>query len=397
MSRSFRGISQLTMTLLVSLFLLAGCGNTNDATNSSETSSESNQAKVENKRDTTPAKDPDVKEISRHPSNLPETPRYTLYDDGEYQDPAEGSEPITKEVHFDIEEVNAEIMDGTTREFWTFDGKIPGPMIRAKVGDKIDFYLHNPEENSFPHNVDFHAVTGPGGGSEALDAVSGDSSHLRAKLLQPGIYVYHCAFPPIPNHIEHGMYGLIVVEPEGGLDEVDHEYYMVQNEFYTELGGDQTAASTKDEGHISTSAKYGLLEEPTYVVFNGRPGSITGERALGKYDEPIQRGDDARFFVGNIGPNLISSFHVIGEIFDKVYVEGSFDMVNENVQSTAIPVGGAAGVEMTFEAPGHYIPVDHAIYRTQKGAKGIIQVEGDPNREVYDPISKSGVRGESVY
>lgn len=397
MRRSRRSVPTVLVAVLVSLMFLAGCGATNNGSSANEATAESEQARVENQRDTTPAKEPDVEEISRHPTNLPETPRYTLFEDGEYRNPVKGSEPITKEVHFDIREVNAEVVEGTTREFWTFNGKIPGPMVRAKVGDRIDFYLHNPEESSFPHNVDFHAVTGPGGGSVALDAVAGETSHLRAKLLQPGIYIYHCAFPPIPNHIEHGMYGLIVVEPRGGLDEVDHAYYMVQNEYYTELGGDQPAAATKDAGHISVSAEQGLLEEPTYVVFNGRPGSMTGERALGNYGETIERGDDARFFVGNIGPNLISSFHVIGEIFDKVYVEGSFDMVNENVQSTAIPAGGAAGVEMTFEAPGEYIPVDHAIYRTQKGAKGIIQVEGEENRDVYDPVKKSDVRGESVY
>ncbi len=191
------------------------------------------------------------------------------------------------------------------------------------------------------------------------------------------------------------MYGLIVVEPREGLPEVDHEYYMLQSEFYTELGGDQLASNTEDAGHVSVSAKNGLLEEPTYVIFNGRPGALIGNRSLGAYDKTIKTGDDARLFVGNIGPNLISSFHVIGEIFDRVYVEGSFDMVNENVQSTAIPVGGAVGVEMTFEAPGEYIPVDHAIYRIGKGAKG--KVQGEPNRDVYDPIKKSDVRDESVY
>ncbi|MFB6347438.1 MAG: copper-containing nitrite reductase [bacterium] len=384
----------LMVTLLVAGFLVVGCSN---STERAKTDQSAKKEKAAKDREKTPAKEPDVEEISRHPTNLPETTRYTLFKNGEYQKPAQGSDPITKEVHFNIQEVTAEVVDGTTREFWTFNGKIPGPMIRAKVGDKIDFHLHNPKGNSFPHNVDFHAVTGPGGGSVALDAVAGESSRLKAKLLQPGIYIYHCAFPTIPNHIEHGMYGLIVVEPKDGLPEVDHEYYMLQSEFYTELGGDQMAASTTDKGHISVSAKNGLLEEPTYVVFNGRPGAVTGDRALGVYDEPIQTGDTARVFVGNIGPNLISSFHVIGEIFDKVYVEGSFDLVNENVQSTMIPAGGAVGVEMTFEAPGEYIPVDHAIYRVGKGAKGIFKVEGEPNRDVYNPIKKSDVRGESVY
>lgn len=386
----------LMLALLLSSFLVVGCSSTPETTSQS-TMKKDQKKQVKTDREKTPAKEPDVKEISRHPSELPETTRYTLFKNGKYQKPADGNDPITKEVHFNIQEVTAEVVDGTTREFWTFNGKIPGPMIRAKVGDKIDFYLHNPPSNTFPHNVDFHAVTGPGGGSVALDAIAGDTSHLRAKVLQPGIYIYHCAFPPIPNHIEHGMYGLIVVEPRKGLPEVDHEYYMVQSEFYTELGGDQSAANTTDAGHISTSARQGLLEEPTYVVFNGRPGAVTGKRALGMYDEPITVGDSARFFVGNIGPNLISSFHVIGEIFDKVYVEGSFDVVNENVQSTVIPAGGAVGVEMTFETPGEFIPVDHAIYRVMKGAKGIIHVKGEPNREVYNPIKKSDVRGESVY
>lgn len=386
---------QVLVSIVVAMFLVAGC--TNTSTTESSDQKQVEKTKEKEGREKTPAKEPDVEEISRHPTNLPETTRYTLFKDGKYQKPTEGSEPITKEVHFNVQEVNAEIVDGTTRELWTFNGKVPGPMIRAKVGDKIDFHLHNPEENSFPHNVDFHAVTGPGGGSVALDATPGATSNLEAKMLQPGIYIYHCAFPSIPNHIEHGMYGLIVVEPEGGLEEVDHEYYMLQSEYYTELGGNQSAANTEDAGHISSNAEQGLLEEPTYVSFNGRPGAVTGDRALGNYDETIETGDTARMFVGNIGPNLISSFHVIGEIFDKVYVEGSFDMVNENVQSTVIPAGGAVGVEMTFEAPGEYIPVDHAIYRVLKGAKGVIQVEGEPNEEVYNPIEKSDVRGESVY
>jgi len=339
-----------------------------------------------------PAKQPDVEEISRHPSDLPRTSRYTLFKDGEYQNRAEGNEPITKEIHFQIREVNAELVEGTTRELWTFNGKIPGPMIRAKVGDTIDFHLHNPENNRFPHNVDFHAVTGPGGGAEALDVLPGATSNVQARMLQPGIYIYHCAFPPIPNHIEHGMYGLIVVEPREGLPEMDHEYYMVQNEFYTELGGGQSAGRTKNAGHLSPSAKYGMLEEPTYVVFNGRPGSIVEDRALGTVGQPIETGDNARLFVGNIGPTLVSSFHVIGEIFDRVYVDGSFDLVNENVQSTAIPAGGAVGVEMNFEVPGTYVPVDHAIYRTQKGALGQIKVQGEENEDVFRPIKNSDIR-----
>lgn len=358
----------------------------------------SNETKTQKTKQTEteadPAREPDVEDISRHPSDLPRSPRYTLYEDGEAKNPVTRTdEPITIEVHFKIREVIAEIVKGTTRELWTFNGTVPGPMIRGRVGDTIDFYLHNPGESGFPHNVDFHAVTGPGGGSVELDTLPGEISHLRARLLAPGIYVYHCAFPPIPNHIEHGMYGLVVVEPRGGLPEVDQEYYLMQHEYYTELGGDQSAARTKDKGHLSPSAKHGHLEEPTYVAFNGRPGAISGDRALGRFNTTIETGDTARFYVGNIGPNLISSFHIIGEIFSKVFVEGSFDLVNRHVQSTLVPAGGAVGVEVTFEVPGDYTPVDHAIYRTDKGAIGNIHVTGPKNEEVYDPVRSSDIRG----
>ncbi len=346
--------------------------------------------------DTRPMRQTDVEEISRHASNLPGHTRYTSFKDGEYGDPVEARDgPITKNVHFNIREVVAEVVPGTTRELWTFEGSVPGPMIRGRVGDTIQFHLHNPDDNSLPHNVDFHAVTGPGGGSVSLDAVPGESSQLNAKLIKPGIYVYHCAFPPIPNHIEHGMYGLVVVEPEGGLDPVDHEFYVMQHEYYTELGGDQTAGNLENMGHVRPSARYGMLEEPTFVMFNGRPGALAGERALGKHATSISTEDTVRMFVGNIGPNLVSSFHVIGEMFDTVYVEGSFDLQNNYVQSTAIPVGGAVGVEFKLEVPGDYTLVDHSIYRVNKGALGVLHSGGDTNPEVYEPVKQSDVRQES--
>lgn len=343
-----------------------------------------------------------VDEISRHPSVLPRSPWHKLYKDGEYQSEESNStvisnrEPITKEVHFTIGEVSAEVVPGTARSFWTFDGKVPGPMVRGKVGDHVDFRLHNPVNSSLSHNVDFHAFTGPGGGSVRLDTDPGAVSRLIAKLLQPGVFVYHCAESPIPMHIEHGMYGLIVVEPRDGLPAVDHEYYIMQHELYTELGGDKMVSSTENAGNVSVRLGHGLLEEPTYVTFNGRPNAATGDRALGSYPlgESISVNDSARLFVGNIGPNLVSSYHVIGEIFDKVYVEGSFELVNRHVQSTTIPAGGAVAVELSFSVPGEYIAVDHAIYRILKGAKAVISVQGDTdtgNTEVYYPRFENNV------
>lgn len=328
-----------------------------------------------------------IDELSRHPSDLPADTEWARYEDGTYTGEVDrsGDEPVTHEVHFQIEEGVAEMVEGTTMEVWTFDGKIPGPMLRVQEGDHVDFTLHNPEDSHLPHDVDFHAVTGPGGGAAALDTEPGAASSLRVKALNPGIYIYHCAWGNPPKHIAHGMYGLIVVEPQEGLPEVDQEYYMMQSEFYTEAGGAQPAAALEDAGHLPYSSENAHLEEPTFATWNGRPGAIAGERALGAYDTSIEVNDTVRMFVGNAGPNLVSSFHVIGEIFDRVYVEGSFDLENENVQSTLIPAGGAVGVEMTYEVPGTYIPVDHSIFRMNKGLVGEIVVDGPQNLDVYDP------------
>lgn len=342
-----------------------------------------------------PAKPVDVDEISRHPIEMPDSADYELYDDGEYQNEAQRAGPMTHEVHFHLAEVVAEMVEGTTMDFWTFDGKVPGPMVRGRVGDTIDFFLHNPETNHMPHNVDFHAFTGPGGGSVRLDTAPGSVSNLRAKLLAPGIYIYHCAFPDIPDHISHGMYGLAVVEPEDGLPQVDHEYYLMQSEFYTDQGGKQAYGQLTDAGHLANSLEFGNMEEATFVVWNGRPEAVAGDRAIGVFNgDAISTGDAVRLFVGNIGPNYISSFHVIGEIFDRVYVEGSFDLVNSNVQTTLAPAGGAVGVEFTIEVPGDFLAVDHAIFRIHKGALAVIHAEGPDNPDVYDSVEYSDdIRG----
>lgn len=345
---------------------------------------------------TTPAQPVTADEISRHPSELPDSADYALYADGKYERLTRRAGPMTHEVHFTSREVVAEVVPGATMTYWTFDGRIPGPMLRARVGDTIDFFLKNDPGSSMPHNVDFHAVTGPGGGATSLDTLPGSESELKVKLLNPGIYIYHCAFPDVPTHIAHGMYGLIVVEPEGGLPPVDREYYVLQSEFYTDRGAKLGYAQLKDAGHLPFSNDYANEERPTFVVFNGRPEAIVGDRAMGVFDDPITIGQTVRLFVGNIGPNLVSSFHVIGEIFDVVYVEGSFDLRNRNVQSTVIPAGGAAGVEFKVEVPGTYLLVDHSIFRTHKGAAGQLVVAGDPVPEIYESVKFDNIRGTAA-
>ena len=343
-----------------------------------------------------PAREITADEISRHPSEMPDSADYAFYADDKYERLTRRNGPMTHEVHFTTREVVAEVVPGTTMEYWTFDGRIPGPMVRGRVGDTVDFYLKNDAASLLPHNVDFHAVNGPGGGAARLDTLPGNESRLKVKLLNPGIYIYHCAFPDVPMHIAHGMYGLIVVEPADGLPAVDREYYLMQSEFYTERGAKLGYSQLKDAGHLVFSNDFANEERPTFVVWNGRPESIVGDRALGILDQPITTGQTVRLFVGNIGPNLVSSFHVIGEIFDTVYVEGSFDLRNRNVQSTVIPAGGAVGVEFKIEVPGTYLLVDHSIFRLHKGIGGQLVAAGDEVPEIFESVQYDDILGAAA-
>ncbi|MCC8361052.1 copper-containing nitrite reductase [Salinimicrobium sediminilitoris] len=274
-------------------------------------------------------------------------------------------------VNMEVVEKEMEMSDGVTYVYWTFDGTVPGSFIRTRVGDEIEFHLKNHPDSKLPHNIDLHAVTGPGGGAESSFVAPGHEAVFTFKTMNPGLYVYHCATAPVGMHIANGMYGLILVEPEGGLEPVDKEYYVMQGDFYTE-------GENGERGLQAFSMDKAIDEDADYVVFNGKVGGLTGDNAL-----TAKVGETVRLFVGNGGPNLVSSFHVIGEIFDKVYVEGGA-MINENVQTTLIPAGGAAIVEFKVEVPGNLVLVDHSIFRAfNKGALGILKVEGEENEKVF--------------
>lgn len=285
--------------------------------------------------------------------------------------------PATVVVELNTVEKTGKLAEGVEYNFWTFNGSVPGPFIRVRVGDTLEMRLHNDKSSKNPHSIDLHAVTGPGGGAKATATLAGGTTSFKAKMMNPGLYVYHCATPDIPTHVANGMYGLILVEPEGGLPPVDHEYYVVQGDFYTK-------GKTGEKGTQDFSVDKLNDELPTYVVFNGEKGALTGKNTL-----KAKVGDTVRLFVGNGGPNLVSSFHVIGEIFDKVYIEGSTDAV-KNIQTTLIPAGGAAIVDFKVDYPGAYILVDHSISRAlHKGAVGILEVSGEPNSEIFNP-TKAG-------
>lgn len=292
--------------------------------------------------------------------------------------PIARSTPSRVVVELEAREFTGELADGIQYKFWGFNGTVPGPMIRVRQNDTVEFHLKNHKGSRFPHNIDLHAVNGPGGGA-AVNLVSpGQEAVFSFKVLNPGLYIYHCAspVPNIPAHIANGMYGLILVEPTSGLPQVDHEYYVFQSEFFTKTSGKGQP--------LELSMEKGLAEHPDYVVFNGRNGALTGEGTL-----TAQVGETVRIFFGNIGPNSISSFHIIGEIFDKVYVEGALDgLVNENVQTTLVPSAGAAIVEFTVDVPGDYLLVDHSIFRIAKGAVGFLSVKGKGNPEIFQSLQR---------
>ncbi len=280
-------------------------------------------------------------------------------------------DPAKVVVHLEVREVNLPISDGVEYTFWTFGGHVPGKFIRVRQGDTVEFHLQNHPDSKMPHNIDLHAVTGPGGGATSSFTAPGHESQFTFKALNPGLYVYHCATAPVGMHIANGMYGLILVEPPQGLSKVDREFYIMQGDFYT-------VGSYREKGAQPFDMQKAIDERATYVLFNGSEGALVGDKAL-----KAKVGERIRMFVGNGGPNLVSSFHVIGEIFDRVYTEGG-SRYQENVQTTLIPAGGSATVEFKAEVPGTYIIVDHSIFRTfNKGALGMLKVDGPENRLVY--------------
>jgi len=287
-------------------------------------------------------------------------------------DPIGARDAQTVDVELTAEELEGQLADGTTFTYWTFNGTVPGPFVRVRVGDTVNVTLANAEDSRMNHSVDFHAVTGPGGGAVATQTAPGDDTSFSFQALKPGLYVYHCATPMVAQHIANGMYGLILVEPEGGLPEVDKEFYVMQGEIYPVQDHGQS-------GKLGFSVDKMLDESPEYFVFNGAVGALTKQAPM-----RAEVGDSVRIYFGVGGPNHASSFHVIGEIFDRVYDEASLTSEpNTDVQTTLVPAGGATMVEFTLDVPGEYILVDHALSRMERGLVGYLHAEGEPQPRIF--------------
>ncbi len=356
-----QSVSPLSLTALSALLALAGCSQPDPAPAKAPPGpmTSTDAAKV------TPTGEPIKATLTAAPAVPP---------------PITRPEAAKVVVELTVEEVTKPISDGVDYTFWTFGGDVPGQFIRIRQGDTVEFHLQNDPKSKMPHNIDLHAVTGPGGGAASSFTAPGHESQFTFKALNAGLYVYHCATAPVGMHVANGMYGLILVEPPGGLPKVDREFYVMQGDFYT-------VGKYREKGLQPFDMQKAIDENATYVLFNGSEGALVGDKAL-----TAKVGETIRMYVGNGGPNLVSSFHVIGEIFDRVYTEGG-TRVQENVQTTIVPAGGSSIVEFTVEVPGTYLLVDHSLFRTfNKGALGMLKVTGDERKDLY-----SGKEVDSVY
>lgn len=247
------------------------------------------------------------------------------------------------------------IAPGVVFQAWTFDSIVPGPVVRVTVGDTVDFTLIN--GSPIPHSIDFHAAElAP---SRAyVNVMPKDSIHFSFVARVPGAFMYHCGTAPAALHIASGMYGALIVDPVTPRAAA-REFVLVQSEFYFAAAHDSTAPRTLGWQQM-------LDLSPDYVVFNG----VAGQYAA----HPIQvnPGELLRFYVVDAGPNRVSSFHVVGAIFDRVYEDG-FGPPKLGVQTASIPVGGGMEFELRLAEPGLYPFVTHSFGDATKGAVGVLR------------------------
>ena len=257
-------------------------------------------------------------------------------------------------LRIEINHTAITIAEGVTYDAWTFDGRVPGPVLRVTEGDTVDFTLVN--RAPMPHSLDFHAAEiAP---SRAyVNLMPHDSLSYRFVARVPGAFMYHCGTAPVALHSANGMYGAIIVDPRQGRAPAK-EFVFVQSEFYTKVLADSTRT-------IDWEKLLGLA--PDYVVFNGR------EAEYAKHPIPVRVGERLRMYVVNAGPNRFSAFHVVGAIFDRAYLDGSLAHPLEGVQTVTVPVGGGAIFEARLLEAGTYPFVSHAFADATKGAVGMFE------------------------
>lgn len=301
-------------------------------------------------------------------------------------DPTDIPAPIHRDhaVHHDVKlvarELTAEIELGVQFQFLTFGGRVPGPFIRVRQGDTVTLTLENPAENGFQHNVDLHAVYGPGGSAAKTLVNPGESREVTFKAMYPGYFIYHCAVKNLDFHISSGMFGSILVEPPEGLPHVDREFYLGQNEVYT-------TRKVGEKGFHPFDWEAMLQEDPTYVLFNGGAYALTAGR-MGAMK--ARTGETARIFMVNGGPNLTSSFHPIGNVWTRCWPQGALASdPRRYVQTDLVAPGSTCVAEMDLPVPETVKLVDHALTRVaRKGLLAALEVEGPQNVNIFRVASR---------
>jgi nitrite reductase (NO-forming) len=287
-------------------------------------------------------------------------------------------EPV-KTIRLDATHKVIEIAPGVTFSAWTFGDQVPGPTVRARVGDRVRFTMTNrsdetvatPRVTTAPlmHSMDFHsAMVAPDDKYRSI--APGQTIEFEFTLNYPGVFMYHCGTPMVLEHISSGMYGMFIVEPRRGYPtEVDREYVVIQSEFYTRPDSQRMGA---DGGvvHVLDTERM-RVKEPSYTIFNGRYN--------GMVDAPLvaEPGERVRLFVMNVGPSNTSSFHVVGTIFDRVWIEGNPENQFRGMQTVLLGSSNSAIVEFIVPEAGNYIMVDHHFANASQGAVGLIRA-GDP-------------------
>lgn len=286
--------------------------------------------------------------------------------------------PITRsyatKVIFDVEikEHKKALAPGVDYIYWTFGDDAPGPFLRVREGDLVEVHLHNHPDNQLAHDIEFDAADGPSGGANVSLTAPGHTSVFSWRALRPGLFCYQSLAEPTGVHVANGLFGLMLVEPKAGLPAVDRELQIVQSEFY--LDGERDV-----KGLHRFSLQKAQAEQPDYVVFNGRFGALTGSNAL-----EAHVGQHLRVYFGNAGPNLTSSFHIVGSSFDSVVGRGVAPSEQHDVQTALVPAGGSRIVELSLDTPGEYTILDHSLFRASlKGTLGILNVDGKANRDIF--------------
>ena len=283
-----------------------------------------------------------------------------------------------KEVRLDTTHKIIEIAPGVKFSGWTFGDQVPGPIVRARVGDRIRFSMTNRSDEPVPgvritaapmmHSMDFHsAMVSPGDKYRSI--APGQTITFEFTANYPGVFMYHCGTPMVLEHIASGMYGMMIVEPRGGYPtKVDREYAIVQSEFYTKPDPqkrrvDGVPLHVLDGDRVRSKA-------PTYTVFNGRYNGFVDQPL------PAKAGERVRLFVLNVGPSNTSSFHVVGAIFDRVWIEGNPDNQFRGMQTVLLGSSQGAIVEFVIPEAGSYVMVDHHFANASQGAVGLIDAGG---------------------